>query len=126
MNDIRWRIIETLISAKKPVRCSEIAKNLHKPQNHVDYHLRALVDDGLVLCFEEDSSKLYSVQKYLKSTKIENDLKEVFIVSIPRAREYFDFSQCKNPTLAYMNCVSMLMMKMRSSVESEIKDVINL
>jgi len=47
--DTRFRIIKTLVDARKPLSLSAIAKKLRMVPQKVDYHLSFLTDTGLVI-----------------------------------------------------------------------------
>lgn len=67
-NDTRFKILKALVDAKKPLTLSSISKKLRMPAQKVDYHLRFLEENGLII----KDGFLYFCQPLL----IDEDLKE--------------------------------------------------
>jgi DNA-binding transcriptional ArsR family regulator len=103
MTDIKWEILKVLITNKKPMRAHHIAQALDKPQTHIEYHLRQLVDDGIVVCYN-DGAKRYAAQLLLTSDKVMDDLKEVLLKATPKLMCYLDLGSTEaEPTTAYVS-----------------------
>lgn len=103
MTDIKWEILKTLIAGKKPMRAYHISQALDKPSSQVEYHLKQLVDDGIVVCYN-DGVKRYAAQLLLTSDKVMDDLKEVLLKATPKLMSYLDLSAASaDLTEAYVN-----------------------
>ena len=67
-NDTRFKILRVLVDARKPLTLSSISKKLKMPAQKVDYHLRFLEENGLII----KDGFLYFCQPLL----IDEDLRE--------------------------------------------------
>lgn len=74
----RFRIIYTLIQAKKPLKCSEIAKEVGIADSLAIWHLQRLVEEYLIL--EQDNG--YICQPFLINQGIQDDLNSLMKVIV--------------------------------------------
>jgi DNA-binding transcriptional ArsR family regulator len=120
MNDFKWQILEVLMSNKKPMRAYHIAKALNKTSSHVEYHLKSLIDEGRVVCFNEEGTKRYTTQQLLQSKKVEDDFSAVIAGAIPNLLCYMDLSCASDKTEAFINNVRDLLHKVQRDLEKSI------
>lgn len=68
---INTRIINLLIEADKPLIAHHIAKGIKETPQLVDYHLKKLVDQGIVLVDESYGTKFFVLQPpfYMESAE---------------------------------------------------------
>lgn len=66
----RFKVIYTLIQAKKPLKCAEIAKEVGIADNLAIWHLQKLVEEYLIL----DDAEGYICQPFLIDPSVQEDL----------------------------------------------------
>jgi hypothetical protein len=74
----RFKIIYTLIQAKKSLKCAEIAKEVGIADNLAIWHLKKLVDEYLIL----EDEKGYICQPFLIDPSIQEDLNSLMKVIV--------------------------------------------
>ena len=74
----RFKVIYTLIQAKKPLKCSEIAKSVGIADSLAIWHLQKLVEEYLILETEEG----YICQPFLIDQSIQEDLNSLMKVVV--------------------------------------------
>ena len=77
--NIRFKIVHSLIKSKKPMKLSEIAKETKLLDHHVLYHLKSLKEIFLVIELE---NKEYACQPFLINDGIYEDLRDLMSVII--------------------------------------------
>lgn len=77
--NVRFKIVLSLIKNKKPMKLSEIAKKTDLRDHHVLYHLKSLKEEYLVIEVED---KEYVCQPFLTDTGVYEDLKDLMNVII--------------------------------------------
>jgi predicted transcriptional regulator len=77
--NIRFKIVYSLIKNKKPMKLSEIAKETDLRDHHVLYHLKKLKEEYLVIEVED---KEYVCQPFLIDNIVYEDLKNLMSVII--------------------------------------------
>jgi len=102
----RLHIIQTLISAKKPLIVSHIAQRMHASIQIVDYNARKMVCDGILLKNEEDNT--YRPQPYFLDDAFYNSLFLMFYPYIEQIKERSDTSQANNGSFVFENLRSLL------------------
>lgn len=75
--NVRFKIVRTLIKNKKPMKLSEIAKKTDLRDNHVLYHLKSLKEEYLIIEVED---KEYVCQPFLIDKDISTNLKSLMDV----------------------------------------------
>jgi len=95
----RLHIIQTLISAKKPLMLSHIAQRMHASIQIVDYNARKMVCDGILLKNQDNE---YFPQPYF----LDGFLDSLFVVFYPYIeimQEKSDQSQAQNGSAIFEN-----------------------
>jgi len=59
---MRDRVLQVLLDSGEPMYVAEVAKKLKETSQLVQYHLNALVDDGILLTYSEDRKRYYALQ----------------------------------------------------------------
>jgi len=108
-NDIESRIIRTMISAEKPLRLSELAKESGIYKEKLQYNLRNMIEKGLILTIMEDGKKYYIPQPIFWNNDILYKINERIIPIIKDIYNSIDYSQVDNPNTSesLINCLQM-------------------
>jgi len=108
-NDIESLIIRTLISADKPLRLSELAKQSNIYKEKLQYNLRKMTEKGLILMIEAEGKKYYIPQPIFISNDILYGLYQAITPLIKVIDKNMDYSQAKNPDTpeVFINCFQM-------------------
>ena len=77
--NVRFKIVHTLIKNKKPMKLSEIAKATDLRDNLIFYHLKKLKEDYRVIEVED---KEYVCQPFLTDDSVHEDLKDLMNVIV--------------------------------------------
>lgn len=120
--DFKWKILEVLMQSKKPMRAHHIAQALDTTQSQVEYHLRPMIDESLVICFNDHGAKRYGCQLLLQSKKVEDDFYAVIAGAIDNLLCYMDLSQGSDMTEGFMNNITALLRKLQRNLEKSIKN----
>ena len=123
-NDIESLIIRVLISAEKPLRLSELAKQSGIYKEKLQYNLRKMTEKGLVLTAIEDGKKYYAPQTIFWDNDILYKISERIVPIIKDIYKNMDFSQVESPNAPepLINCLQMAL-KLFSFEIGEIKKV---
>jgi len=121
--DLQPRIIRTLISAEKPLRLSNLARESGIYKEKLQYNLRILIDKGLVLSAEEEGKKYYAPQTIFWDNDVLYSINERLTPIIKEINDTIDCSQAKFPDTPepLINCLQMSL-KLFSFEISEIKE----
>jgi len=117
-----------LIGSKKPMRAYHLSKKLKTSQSHIEYHLKSMVADGLVVQFDDEDGKFYDAQVLLKKQVIMDDFLEVLAGAMPNLLPYLDISQCDSEVDGVINNIIALMKCAESRLERELgqcKELVN-
>lgn len=95
MEELKWKILGILAEAKEPMRAAHIAKALKKStaQTQIKYHLRRMIEYGLVLVYEDSGAERYAAQLLLTSKRVRGDFYAVFAGATPKLQVYIDGSR---------------------------------
>jgi len=120
MSDIQNRILNILVVSRKPLRAYHISKKLKTSQSHIEYHLRQMVADGVVVQFDDEDGRFYDAQHLLKKQEVMNDFLTVLAGAMPNLLPYLDLSHSDNEVDAVINNVIMLMKCAEKRLEKEL------
>jgi len=62
VDKLREEILQILLDSETPMYLAEIAKKVNQTSQLVQYHLTALVDEGILLTYVEDRKRYYGLQ----------------------------------------------------------------
>jgi len=102
MEELKWKILGVLAEAKEPMRVTHIAKALKKPHAGIEYHLRRMIEYGLVVVYEDGGAKRYAAQLLLTSKRVRNDFYAVFAGATPKLQVYIDGSRATSSPVDVM------------------------
>ena len=128
MTDIQNRILSVLVTSRKPLRAFHISKKLKTSQSHIEYHLRQMVADGVVIQFDDDDGRFYDAQPLLKKQEVMNDFLTVLAGAMPNLLHYLDLTHSESEVDAVINNIIMLMKCAEKRLEKELgacKDLVN-
>jgi DNA-binding transcriptional regulator GbsR (MarR family) len=128
MTDIQNRILSVLVTSRKPLRAFHISKKLKTSQSHIEYHLRQMVADGVVIQFDDDDGRFYDAQPLLKKQEVMNDFLTVLAGAMPNLLPYLDLTHSESEVDAVINNIIMLMKCAEKRLEKELgacKDLVN-
>lgn len=118
--DIKWQILEVLLESKQPMRPHRIAQAIGKTQSHVEYHLKQLVEQGRVICYNE-GIKRYAAQLILTTDRVSEDFYQVIAKAIPKLMCYMDLSQANDQTAAFIENIKDWLHKMEREIARTLK-----
>jgi len=128
MTDIQNRILSVLVTSRKPLRAFHISKKLKTSQSHIEYHLKQMVADGVVIQFDDDDGRFYDAQPLLKKQEVMNDFLTVLAGAMPNLLPYLDLTHSESEVDAVINNIIMLMKCAEKRLEKELgacKDLVN-
>lgn len=102
MEELKWKILGILAEAKEPMRAAHIAKALKKPQTHIEYHLRRMIEYGLLVVYEDGGAKRYAAQLLLTSKRVRGDFYAVFAGATSKLQVYIDGSRARSSAVDVM------------------------
>lgn len=128
MSDIRSRILSVLVASRKPVRAYHLSRKLKTSQSHIEYHLKQMVADGVVVQYDDEDGRFYDAQCLLKKQEVMNDFLSVLAGAMPNLLPYLDLSHSNSEVDAVINNIIMLMKCAEERLEKELgayKDFVN-
>jgi len=128
MSDVQNRILNALVASRKPLRAYHLSKKLKTSQSHIEYHLKQMVADGVVVQFDDEDGRFYDAQCLLKKQEVMNDFLSVLAGAMPNLLPYLDLTHSDSDVDAVINNIIMLMRCAEKRLEKELgacKELVN-
>ncbi|MFA6927591.1 MAG: helix-turn-helix domain-containing protein [Bacteroidales bacterium] len=117
MMSFRYDIFCTLVSAKKPMTLSQIARRMKVPRQNVAYHIPALEDSGIVIRDGDDyfCQPIFVTEPLLEATR--DKITEIFQMMLD-TKIYTDDIQIEDQDQVAKNCLQAMIFIVMSELDS--------
>ena len=106
------KILLAILSSEDPLSMSEIAEKIHEDIQLCNYHLKKMVNDGVIVCKEGDTKK-YSVHNIVRKSSLYDSLFVLMTLAVP---EFYEEVKNKEVTV---ECIKQVLLQVLDDLGKE-------